>query len=125
MQQKPWGFSWDIEDCQKYTLKKYLLLSGQRTELQKNGCLTTLQVINGNCYLYSKGKSQTWTEAADVEFDENEELMFLDCTELAQGDVIQLIPNTPYRLAGHGRNDAFILITEQKISIEILDDEND
>lgn len=125
MEKEPWGCSKIIDECQKYSIKKCLLLAGEHTELASHPELITLQIINGNCSVYSDGTATSWSESADVELDESGEPIYLSSTELKAGDVIQLVPNTKFRLQGHSKNDAFMLVTYYKIPPEIKDDLDD
>lgn len=103
MEKEPWGCSKIIDECQKYSIKKCLLLAGEQTELASHPELITLQIINGNCSVYSDGI----------------------VTELKAGDVIQLVPNTKFHLRGHNRNDSFLIITYFKVPPKIDDELDD
>lgn len=124
MKKEVWGYSKIIDKCQKYSIKKCLLQAGKQTELVSHSELITLQIINGNCSVYSDGGGASWSEAADVELGENGEPIYLSSTDLGVGDVIQLVPNTKFRLRGHHKNDSFLVITYHMIPLDInaLDD---
>jgi len=104
VQKESWGCSKLIERCQKYTIHRYLLLAGMSTPTQSYKEQTTLQIINGNCSIQSG------------EFND---------TELKSGDVIQIVPNKEFKLRGHSRNDATILVTYQKMAPVFNDEEDD
>ena len=122
MKKEAWGYSKVIDKCQKYSIKKCLLQAGKQTELVSHSELITLQIINGNCNVCSDGSATSWSEAADVELDEDGKPIYLSSTDLEAGDVIQLVPNTKFRLRGHHKNDSFLIIIYHK-NINTLDDD--